>query len=267
MDSTQLATPLLCTQCGGELHPDEGQIFLSCPYCSSTVYIDKARVVYHWYLRPTLTEEQATAALARWMSGASTVKDLDKHSQIVSREFQYFPLWYFKAAQGAQKESLHLEPAAATSVTELTRMSLPAGDLVQYDDSVQAQAVMPSVPLEAALAWLKEQESAATPSESALVHVPIYIMKYVFNGTTYTAVIEAATGAVLANLFPAKAEAPYLAIALVTAAVYLCLALAPVIASLSGGDAAFSTAGIVLLIGLIAAPFLFAAAVWVAAKV
>ena len=87
-------------------------------------------------------------------------------------------------------------------------------------------AVMPSVPLEAALAWLKEQENGAAPSESALVHVPIYIMKYVFNGTTYTAVVEAATGAVLANLFPAKAEAPYLAIALVTAAVYLCLALA-----------------------------------------
>ena len=50
---------LTCAQCGGELHPDEGQIFLTCPFCSSTVYIDKRRVVFHWYLAPTLDEAKA----------------------------------------------------------------------------------------------------------------------------------------------------------------------------------------------------------------
>jgi hypothetical protein len=59
------------TMCG-ELHPDEGQIFLTCPYCGSTVYLDKSQVVFHWYLAPTLDETQARASLARWMSGSQT---------------------------------------------------------------------------------------------------------------------------------------------------------------------------------------------------
>ena len=85
-----------CTQCGGELHPDEGQVFITCPYCNSTVYIDKSRVVCHWDLASTLDENKARANLARWMAGNQTVKDLDKKAQLTGSTFEYFPLWYFK---------------------------------------------------------------------------------------------------------------------------------------------------------------------------
>ena len=72
----------------------------------------------------------------------------------------------------------------------------------------------------------------------------------------------------LANIFPAKAEAPYLLAAGITALVYLCLALVPIAFSAFGGNAS-SSLGIVLCLGLglLAAPFLFALAVWVASKV
>ena len=72
-----------CAQCGGELHPDEGQIFLTCPYCGSTVYLDKSQVVFHWYLAPTLDEAKAGGALASWMAGNQTVKDLDKKASVM----------------------------------------------------------------------------------------------------------------------------------------------------------------------------------------
>ena len=71
-----------CTQSGSELHPDEGQIFLSCPHCASTIYLDKSRVVFHWVLGLTLDEEKARASLARWMAGNDTVKNLDKKAQL-----------------------------------------------------------------------------------------------------------------------------------------------------------------------------------------
>ena len=61
-----------CPQCGGELHPDEGQIFLTCPYCGSAVHADKSRIVFHWYLAATLDEAKARGALARWMAGQRT---------------------------------------------------------------------------------------------------------------------------------------------------------------------------------------------------
>ncbi|MBN1667729.1 MAG: hypothetical protein JW862_11600, partial [Anaerolineales bacterium] len=139
------AKMLTCTQCGGELHPDEGQIFLTCPYCSSTVYLDKSRVVFHWYLAPTLDEGKARASLARWMGGNQTVKDLDQKARLSAASFEYFPLWYFKTRDAKGSERIWLEPAAATAISELKQLKLPAGDLRKYEPRLDPQAHDPSV--------------------------------------------------------------------------------------------------------------------------
>jgi len=273
MDSSgAIATQLTCTQCGGELHPDEGQAFLTCPYCSATVYVDKTRVVFHWYVAPTLNEQQAIAALYRWMSGSQTVKDLDKKSKVTGQAFQYFPVWYFKWKTGkGEKETLR--PAAATPVTELANLKLPAGDLKRYDTDISSKAVEPSVPLETALEWARQTDQKALASEnasvleSAIVHVPLFFYQYVFAGKTYTAVVDAASGTVLANLFPQKSEAPYLVVGVITAMVYLCLALIPLFGAAAGGDSGGAAILLSIILGIIAAPILFAWAFWVASKV
>jgi hypothetical protein len=263
------ATAVRCSQCGGELHPDEGQIFLTCPYCHSTVYLDKSQVVFHWYLAPTLDEGKARAALARWMAGNETVKDLDKKAQLQGSTFEYFPVWYFKRRSAGGKETILLEPAAATSVSEIRHLSLTAGDLRRYEPSLDGQAHMPSVPLDAVLGWLEERRIPRHEiAERALVHLPVYTFKYTFAGQPYTAIVEAGSGRVFANIFPAKAEAPYLLAGGLAALVFLCLASFPVIGALSGqeqglGLGVLACAGI----GLLAAPALFALAAWVAAKI
>lgn len=258
-----------CTQCGGELHPDEGQIFLTCPYCSTTVYLDKSQVVFHWYLAPTLDQEKSRGALARWMSGNETVKNLDEKATLTGQSFEYFPLWYFKRRDAQGKEQIWMEPASATSVTEITRLNLPAGDLRKYDPNLDSQAVTPSVPLEAAQEWLAERGvPKGEVVERALVHLPLYTFKYTYQGNPYTAVVEAATGKVLANIYPAKAEIPYRTVGCLTAGIFLVLATFPVIGALVEGTTGF---GVGMLVcggaGLIAAPLLFAAAMWVAQKV
>lgn len=270
MDVALPTNLMLCPQCGGELHADQGQIFLTCPFCSSTVYLDKSQVVFHWYLAPTLDEARARGVLARWMAGNQTVKDLDKKSQVVAVSFEYFPLWYFKHLDSNGKEHILLEPAAATSVSELRKLMLPAGDLRKYDPSLDDQAHPPTVPLPTALQWLKDHHSVAANSlrERALVHIPIYTIKYHFQGNQYTAIAEAATGSVLASIYPAKVEAPYLLAGGITAFVFLCMATFPLIGALVAGR---SGIGIGLLVcgalGLIAVPALFSLAAWVAAKV
>jgi DNA-directed RNA polymerase subunit RPC12/RpoP len=268
MENVAPQTVVTCSQCGGELHPDEGQMFLTCPYCSSTVYLDKSQVVFHWYLAPTLDEQAARGALRRWMAGNQTVKDLDQKAIITGSEFVYFPMWYFKRKRG-EIEDILLQLAAATSVSELKHMRVPAGDLRKYDPELDGQAVAPSVPLETALAWLREnQVEAGELVEKALVHLPLYTFKYQYQGQVYTALVEAGTGQVFANIFPAKAEAPYLMVGGITALVFLCLATFPIIGAISADIGGF---GIGLLVcggvGLVAAPALFALAAWVASKV
>jgi hypothetical protein len=219
-----------CAQCGGLLHPDEGQIFLTCPYCGSAVYLDKTKVVFHWSLACTLAPEAAAAGLRRWMAGNQTVKDLDRKSRVVSSTFHYFPVWYCKTRGTGGKEQVFLEPAAATSVSEIKSLPIPAGDLQKYDPTLDAQAVAPTVPFPAMLEWLAGRGvPSAQVAEAALVHLPVYIYKYEFAGQTYTAMVEGASGKVFANLFPAKAETPYFLVAAFSTAGFLLVSTFPLI--------------------------------------
>jgi hypothetical protein len=259
-----------CAQCGGELHPDEGQIFLTCPYCSSTVYLDKSQVVFHWYLAPTLDEQKARGALASWMAGNQTVKDLDKKASVLGGSFEYFPLWLFKHRNPNRQEEIVLEPAAATSVSEIRSLDIPAGDLRKYDPALDSQAHPPSVPLQAALSWVKEHKGFPADEivEKSLVHLPLYSFKYRYNEHEYTALVEAGTGGVFANIYPAKAEMPYRVVGGLTAAVFLCLATSPLIgAALRRGEGAAVGLLVFLCLVAIAAPLLFALAARVAAKI
>jgi hypothetical protein len=259
-----------CAQCGGELHPDEGQIFVICPYCSSTVYLDKSQVVFHWYLAPTLDEQKARRALASWMAGNQTVKDLDKKASVLGGSFEYFPVWYFKRRSPSRQEEIILEPAAATSVSEISSVKIPAGDLRKYDPSLDTQAHPPSVPLQAGLSWLMENKGfpAEEIVEKSLVHLPLYTFKYSYRGHEYTALVEAGTGGVFANIFPAKAEMPYRVVGGLTAAVFLCLATSPLIgAAIRRGEGAALGLLVFLCLVAIAAPLLFALAARVAAKI
>jgi DNA-directed RNA polymerase subunit RPC12/RpoP len=218
-----------CAQCGGILHPDEGQVFLTCPYCGSAVYLDKSKVVFHWHLTSTVTSEAAAANLRRWMAGNQTVKDLDRKSKVTATSFQYFPMWYAKA-QVKGKEGVFLEPAAATSVSELKSVAIPAGDLQKYDPGLDSQALAPSVPYPAMLDWLAGRGiQSSDVKEAALVHLPMYLFKYDFAGKSYTAVVEGASGKVFANIFPAKAETPYFAVAAVATLIFLCVSTFPIV--------------------------------------
>jgi len=261
---------LACTQCGGELHPDEGQIFVTCPYCSSTVFIDRSQVVFHWYIASTLDEERTRSNLARWMAGNQTVKDLDKKAELTGMKFEFFPVWYFKSKTLSGVEKIWLEPAAATSVSEIKSLNLPAGDLRKYETSLDSRARMPDIPLQTVSDWMKHRlQQDAQITETALVHIPLYTCKYLYKGKTYTALVEAATGSVFANIYPAKAEAPYILAGCLSAAVFLCLATFPIIGAMvdSGGRGFFIGLGAYAGIGIIAAALLYALALWVAAKV
>jgi hypothetical protein len=266
MDSI-VEQPILCTQCGGEIHPDEGQLFVTCPFCESTVYIDKSKVVFHWYLNPTIDPDSVNSTLFRWMSGNQTVKDLNEKSRLVSKEFFYFPLWYFKVRLQGNGEAIFLQPAAAISISELKNLKIPAGDLRKFSAEVSADALEPTVPLEAARSWLNENSVQGEPLETFLVHVPVFIIKYIYQNQIYTALVEAGTGRVFANVFPTKSEAPFILVAALSALVYLGLALLPVFAMFFGNQATGAGVGIALILGGIAAPFLYFLAHWVASKV
>ena len=206
-------TSINCRQCAAPLAVEQGQPFVTCRFCGATNYVDKARAVFHYLVRPTVREDGARAALNRWMAGNATVKDLDRKAIIDSVSFQYFPMWLVRAIV-QHDERVLLKPAAALAVSELGHLNIPPSDLVPFDSGVDGTIVSPSVPFETMQQWLIDDQHIAPENirEAALVHLPVYVCKYAFNKRRYTAIVDAATSKVFANIYPAKWEVPYVAI-------------------------------------------------------
>jgi hypothetical protein len=220
------ATSINCRQCAAPLAVEQGQPFVTCRFCGATNFVDKARAVFHYLVRPTLREDGARAALNRWMAGNATVKDLDRKATVDTVSFQYFPMWLVRAVV-QHDERVLLKPAAALSITELGRLDIPPSDLVPFNAGVEGAIVAPSVPFDTVQQWLLDEQHIAPENirEAALVHVPVYVCKYAFNQRRYTAIVDAATSKVFANIYPAKWEVPYVAIGAAAFVAFFVLAL------------------------------------------
>lgn len=207
------SSSVLCSQCGGDNEVPTGHQLVTCAFCGTTLFVDRAQVVFHYRLPPLLGVEEATASLRRWMAGNDTIKDLDRKSEIDEVESISFPVWLFRAAEsGAEK--VFFEPAAPTPIPQVTDLSIPAGRLEPFRaESEETRVIEAQVPLETALGWL-EQRQVGPIHETALVRVPFWKCSYSFEGETYHAAVDASTGEVLAGVYPEKAESPYVLVAL-----------------------------------------------------
>jgi DNA-directed RNA polymerase subunit RPC12/RpoP len=200
-----------CTQCGADVDVLQDETFIECPFCSSALYLDKKKVVFHYVVANNFKPNEAEGNLKRWMAGNHTVKDLDKKATISKTSFYYFPIWLFKT-KDSSGDKLFIQPAASTSISEIKKISVPAGALKFYEKGQynEDELIQPDVLFDSAQAWLKDSGvDLSNVSEAALVHVPVYQFYYSFNNHSYTAVVEASSGMVYANIYPAKSEAPF----------------------------------------------------------
>jgi hypothetical protein len=269
MTQSSVATPIACAQCGAGIAIEHGSLYVTCQFCGTTSFVDKTRAVFHYALRVTIHEEDVLAALRRWMAGNETVKDLDRKAHIEPPTFAYFPMWMVRVARG-ERERVFLKPAAALSVSELERLTVPAADLEPYHHELDATAITPTVPFETMCRWLAVDHGveAKAVREVSLVHLPIYTCKYHFDDRGYTAIVDAATSKVFANIFPSKWEIPYLTVAAAAFLTYLCAAFIPLIGYLIDEEQGLATG--VLVYGAAAAALailFFSAAAAISAKV
>jgi len=269
MDSFPPSVQLLCRQCSAPLPVEQGTNLTICEYCGTTNYVDKGRTVLHFVVRTTVRENDALAALRRWMAGNKTVKGLDKKAKIERIQFQLFPMWFVRVSRNG-KEQVILEPAAALSVSELKHTKIPAADLEPYDINFDEDAVTATVPYDALLHWLNDNYALAETdiSEISLVHLPIYQVKYSLDDRHYTAVVDAATSEVFANIYPSKWEVPYLAIGAAAFAAFFCASLIPLAGYLAGGVGGFALGmGIYAIAVAVLSVVFFVAAALVSSKV
>jgi hypothetical protein len=180
-----------------------------CAYCDAALYVDRNGLLLHYQLPRLLDREQTLAQLRRWMAGNETIKDLDRKASLGALHPISFPVWMFRVA-GERGERVRIEPAAPTPIAQLADLAIPAGALEPYDESAadpDTRRVAAEVPLSTALGWLGD--GASRVRESALVRLPLWEAHYRYQDRAYTALIDGSTGEVVASVYPAKAESPF----------------------------------------------------------
>ena len=256
---TLTPTKIVCPQCAAENEVPADEKFLECAFCDSAIYVDKRKIVSHFVIGSNFNEQQAEGNLRRWMAGNFHVKDLDKLAQVSAKYFYYFPLWYFKT-QESSSDKIHLQPASSTSISEIKNINIPAGSLKvfrkkEYDES---KFVNPDVLFESAKNWLAQTGvNVDTIAESNLVHIPFYQFYYTFKDTQYTAMVEASSGKVYANIWPVKSEVPFRLLFGLCIAAFLLISILSFVAAFALGGSEYEET---LILGEMLKIFLYGAA-------
>ena len=208
---TVASSTIICPQCGGENKIPTDSRFLECEFCGSSIFLDKSKVVNHFVVLSNFDQNEAIGNVKRWMAGNFHVKDLDKNAQIAQTQFYYFPMWYFKTAKDGV-DKIYLQPAHSTPISEIKNIQIPAGNLKVYHKKEfdEKYFVAPDVLFDSARSWLEQTGvNTAEVAEANLVHIPFYQVYYNYEGKQYSAMVEASSGKVYANIWPAKKETPF----------------------------------------------------------
>jgi len=217
-----------CTQCGAELNPHKHEIFYSCPYCESTLFIQKGRSVQNFFVPRRVTVRDLTSILSTWLAQ----NELNEDISVVSRSPFYFPFWYFQFG-GAEN---HLVPANSSEVEEVKRIDLPPVNLQQFSTKEMSKAnlVQPQFLHDVALEKVIK-DTSSSPSQlvsSSLIYLPLWNVSYAYGSdpAIYTAVVEGTAGAVYANVIPApplrRLRAAYFSLAYGSLAIFIAAGIA-----------------------------------------
>jgi len=211
-----------CTQCGASLDVSADQRLLVCPFCSTALVLEGEGVLFRQAMAPTVGESEVQAHLRRFLAGDATVAGLDREAQISQPELVFFPFWAFTVVVGGE-ERVELMPAAPSSLQGLQGLTLPGGTSLGAEGlAAQGAPVLePEVPVETAREWLEERQGQGVPvRRTVLYHLPLYRVSYTWKAKSYRAAVDGVTGRVYPADFPAKAEAPYMAVAVVALVVF-----------------------------------------------
>lgn len=211
-----------CTQCGAELTVASDERLIQCTFCATALVVDAEGALFHEVMKATLNAEAVPSHLRRFLGGRDTVAGLDRDARLRRPILEYFPFWAFTFDRG-KGDQVVLEPAAPSSLQGLQGLSLPAGNSLKWDPDLagDARVLEPEIPASTARSWLTNRHGDVKVRRTVLYHLPLYRVAYEYKGRTYHAAVDGVTGKVFPADFPAKAEAPYYAVAVMALVVFL----------------------------------------------
>lgn len=177
-----------CANCGAEIAVERDDAFLVCPFCNSSLYLDRAHTFKNLLLTAGLQEASARDLLQKELA-------LREIPPAPARKVERVLLPYW----GVRGESLQeTMPAYSPAPAVLQGYRLPSAGAVFYEEGL-AGGFEPVACSEAASSRWEGREDV---SSFALYRVPFYKISFGGGARAYTAWVEAVAGKVFMDDAP-----------------------------------------------------------------
>jgi hypothetical protein len=203
---------LPCSQCGGPLPIPEHVALARCPRCGETLYLDAGGFVLHGIARPQLDARAAARAVAAFLEAL----EIESARVSPAAELSYEP-WYRVAAPGRAA----FVPAAAAGRGEHEFADVLATCEVAPFDAALVNGVPVTWP-EATFDEARERVVGGDDRRGALVHAPVWTVRYRWGEREFVAHVDGVLGRVAADAVPPSASARRDRVAVGTIAVLAC---------------------------------------------
>ncbi len=177
-----------CANCSAQIGLERDDAFFVCPYCASSLYLDRAHTFKSFLLPPAITETGARDQLAHELATREIPPTPVKGVQKI-----LLPYW------GVRGEALQETiPAYSPEYTALQSFRLPAAGAVFYQNGLAADFEPVPCSERSSARW----EERPDVSSFALYRVPFYKIIYGSGTVAYTAWIDGVGGRTFADVTP-----------------------------------------------------------------
>ena len=177
-----------CASCSAEIALVRDEEFLVCPFCHSSLYLDRAHAFKTWTLKPAVSATGAVDRLAQELARREIPPVPTTRSEAILA-----PFWGIRGE--AMQETV---PAFSPVPALLQGYRLPSADALNFDESqTGAFAVLPCSESSSSKWEGREDISSFT-----LYQVPFYRLAFGAGAVSYSAWVDAVSGKVYMDQAP-----------------------------------------------------------------
>ena len=180
---------IACPQCGAPVTAQTETRFYRCTYCSSAFVIQGEQGIEQFTLDHQRDDRFAWSALAEHLERNRVETSIEKGRVV----FSFIPYWCFTLDNGATRMASAISPP----LPEVAVVTLPGGDLTFPQPGTEYQ------PPEITLADAERGLNGAAATKRSLIHLPLYLLSYTFQGVPFQAVVSGVDRKVYAQHLPA----------------------------------------------------------------
>jgi len=177
-----------CASCSAEIGLERDEAFIVCPFCNSSLYLDRAHTFKSFLLKPSVSATGAADRLAQELSRREIPPAPSKNLEGV-----WAPFWGVRG--GAIQETI---PAFSPVPVALQGYRLPSADAVYDQDDLAAGFT----PLPCSESGSTKWEGREDVSSFALYRAPFYKLSFGAGDVPYVAWVDAVKGKVYMDKAP-----------------------------------------------------------------